>query len=120
MPMRLGSSPYWTHALAKVVMKHLRSKNIHLVLYVDDILMLGETPAVVEENMNYVVHLLTTLGVQVNFKKSVLTPTQKPVFLRNSLDLEKGEVWPVEDKLRMVRSMCRKMCSGKTIIPRSW
>jgi len=50
MPFGLHFSPYWTGRLAQIVEKTLRRQGVHLIWYVDDILILGDSQKSVSTN----------------------------------------------------------------------
>ena len=54
---------------------------IQIVVYIDDILILGESPTLVVQHLEVLVRLLECLGFIVNKEKSITTPTQELEFL---------------------------------------
>ena len=52
-----------------------------MVIYLDDMLLLGATPTSLARDTNVALELLQRLGFQINWKKSVIEPTQKLEFL---------------------------------------
>ena len=73
----LGPAPRIFTQLLKVPVSVLRCLNILIILYLDDMLLIGHT---IEETLmarDTVIFLLQQLGFVLNLKKSVLTPTQR-------------------------------------------
>ena len=58
----------------------LWDKGIRCLLYLDDMLILGESPEELEHNFKQTKSLLTTLGFLVNEEKSISGPTQEMNF----------------------------------------
>ncbi|XP_064460412.1 uncharacterized protein LOC135370562 [Ornithodoros turicata] len=65
----------------KPVAAHLRSQGIRLVIFLDDILLMDQSPGRLRSSMETVVNLLHSLGFVVNQTKSHVTPTQTLTFL---------------------------------------
>ena len=47
-----------------------------MIVYIDNILVMGESPDQVESHLEALVYLLTGLGFVINSSKSITTPTQ--------------------------------------------
>ena len=88
-----------------------------LCWYVDDILLLGETPSHVLNCLKYLLQLLTQLGIRVNFPKCNLTPCQSLPYLGQMLHLALRTIAPIPLKAQGCRWMARKLSSGNTIRP---
>ena len=107
----LSLSPrVFTDTLAPLV-AWLRHMGVQLYLYLDDILILGDSPHKVEESVQKTIQVLTQVRFIVNLKKSVLTPTQDLVYIgaRFWTDLGKlylPEEW-IDGLLALVRSFSR-------------
>ena len=54
---------------------------MHLIVYIDDILIMAETREVVQDHAIRLVSLLKDLGFVISHKKCVLDPTQELEFL---------------------------------------
>ena len=63
LPFGLQCSPFWAHRLYKPMLEHLRGMGFILCWYVDDILLLGETPSHVLSCLKYLLQLLAQLGI---------------------------------------------------------
>ena len=69
----------------------LRRINIKIIIYLDDILLIGHSLEELVMSRDTVMFLLQHLGFIINWKKSVLTPVQEIEFLGltiNSVTLE--------------------------------
>ena len=61
--------------LMKVLEKIWRAKGILCFVYLDDILLLGNTEKQVEKDLQVMVHSLLEAGFKINVKTSILEPT---------------------------------------------
>ena len=117
LPFGLQSSPFWAHRLAKPMLQHLRGRGTVMCWYVDDILLLGESPAHVFSQLTYFIQLLTRLGIRINFPKCHLTPSQTLPYLGQTLNLAQRSISCVPLKAQGCRWMAKKLCSGNTTRP---
>ncbi|XRB23800.1 reverse transcriptase domain-containing protein [Pseudoscourfieldia marina] len=92
LPMGWNASPWVFTQFTKVITRHLRTfgaeqfprkqtiklqnrqRGMLLLHYLDDYLILGDTPEQVAAHLRYALSLLSRLGIAVNEKKSTLTP----------------------------------------------
>ena len=128
LPMGLCSSPRIFTRLTKFVSGFCRRYKIVLIMYLDDLLILGESLEDCKAKTQFVENLLIKLGFLINRKKSVLEPNQEVTYLGCKWNLR---TWTValkesrESKLRLgakeLRTedlvTCRKVASflGKAI-----
>ena len=75
----LGPAPRIFTKLLKIPMSVLRRINIRIVIYLDDILIMGQTMKV--SCPDTVIFLLQHLGFALNLEKSILNPVQEIEFL---------------------------------------
>ena len=77
----LGPAPRIFTKLMKVPISILRRLGIRLVIYLDDLLIIASSREQLCEARDTVMFLFFHLGLTINLKKSVLTPSQKLEFL---------------------------------------
>lgn len=90
LPYGLSVAPWVFTKIMKEVVNYLRSNGHKSVIYLDDILCIGDTYSECYRNVRETLSLLECLGFIVNYKKSVLEPQQSCKFLgfiMNSADL---------------------------------
>lgn len=90
MAFGLAPAPRVFAKILKVVMAVLRRCGIRLVIYLDGILVLNESRQGLLKNLSTVTGLFQSLGFLVNWKKSVVIPTQVLKYLGlvvNSIDI---------------------------------
>lgn len=90
VPYGLSAAPRIFTKIMKEVIGYLRQRGYKSVIYLDDILCIGDTFSECHTNVTKTLELLKCLGFVVNFEKSVLTPKRSCKFLGfilNSADL---------------------------------
>ena len=86
MPFGLNSAPRIFTKLFKPILRLLRSQGMLLIIYLDDILLIAPTADLCLAQGKFLMKLLQDLGFLVNMNKSVLTPTQRIIFLDFPID----------------------------------
>jgi hypothetical protein len=76
LPFGLCASPWVFTKLLKVAVTFLRRSGIRLVIYLDDLLIVGTTTQECSDAVAQVIHVLESLGFLINFNKSETVPTQ--------------------------------------------
>ena len=81
LPFGLTTSPrVFTKVLAPV-MGFLRQKGVQVYPYLDDILVVAESPSLLQQDLELAMSVLMEAGYVINLKKSSLNPSQDSVFL---------------------------------------
>ena len=86
MPFGLNFAPRIFTKLFKPILRLLRSQGMLLIIYLDDILLIAPTADLCLAQGKFLMKLLQDLGFLVNMNKSVLTPTQRIIFLGFLID----------------------------------
>ena len=81
LPFGLTSAPWIFTKLFRPVLAYLRQRGVRCLMYLDDKLLLGNSPEEVKEHFNLCQKLITSLGFTINWKKTVQEPTQTIEFL---------------------------------------
>ena len=79
--LSLGTAPLIFTELLKVSLAVLTRVNMLIIIYIDDMLIIGRTKNEVESTRNTLIYLLQHLEFLLNLKKSVLQPCQEIEFL---------------------------------------
>lgn len=116
LPFGLSSSPVVFTKLMKPVMSILRSQGFLSIIYLDDILCLGETNQQCHDNIQATYNLLEALGFMINMKKSNLISNKKCKYLGFELDSQNMSVQlPIEKRIRLIDLIMqmenKKVCS---------
>ena len=73
----LSTLPQKFMSLMRVFEKLWRKKGIQCFVYLDDILVIGNSPTQVRRDLGYMVQTLSQGGMKINVKKSILEPSQE-------------------------------------------
>ncbi|EIE90040.1 hypothetical protein RO3G_14751 [Rhizopus delemar RA 99-880] len=73
----LASSPFVFTKVCRPILEHFYSQSFRISAYLDDWILAASTKQLAIQQVLAVVALLQQLGWMVNFKKSILTPTQQ-------------------------------------------
>ena len=74
LPFGLTASPRVFTKVLRPVIKLLRNQGIRLMIYLDDILLMGRTKEEVLNHLSIVIQTLQQLGFTINNEKSMLYP----------------------------------------------
>lgn len=81
LPFGLKLSPYFITKLFKPVVARLQAEGHSVLLYLDDMLIVGATQDECKRSASRAVQLLTELGARINYEKSSLQPSQQLEYL---------------------------------------
>ena len=76
LPFGLSTSPFVFTLLMTVIATHLRKRAIIMHPYLDDWLSRNQNRQTLLEHRHYIMYLITSLGLIINYQKSDLIPTQ--------------------------------------------
>ncbi len=108
LPFGLSCAPVvWTR-LMKLPMAALRARGVKCAFYLDDIIIAAQTPEQAIRHAFWCVELLSSLGLRLNFEKSVLVPAKRTVFLGYVLDTHIMGIALPADKRDNLRRAVRK------------
>lgn len=102
LPFGLCTAPYIFTKLLKPVIKLLRSCGFLSSIYLDDLLLIGDTYAECENNLETSEALLKNLGFIINEDKSIRLPSNSCKYLGFIIDTRRWEVrLPTEKRSRI-------------------
>ena len=120
LPFGLTTSPrVFTKVLAPV-MGFLRLKGIHLFPYLDDILVVADSPQQLHMDLQTTLHVLMQAGYIINVKKSSLTPSQDSIFLGARFLTSLNQVCLPTVKMQNVVALVKVFRVGKFFKARNW
>jgi hypothetical protein len=88
LPFGWKASPFFSQRLILPILRLLRAEGLALIWYVDDLLILAESPEQCRRHSERVLSLLGSLGMQLNLGKSNLVPASIVSYLGFSIDLD--------------------------------
>ena len=98
MPFGLSEAPYLFSKLMECVVTNLRVKfNLIIMFYLDDIIILDHSLESCKKAVKLAIEFITSLGLTINFDKSVVSPVQVITFLGVKLDLINKTIAPSEE-----------------------
>ncbi|XP_018493987.1 uncharacterized protein LOC108863840 [Galendromus occidentalis] len=86
LPFGLKTSPRVFTKLLKPVAANLRQRGVVLIVYLDDFLLIANSPSRLTEHTEATTSLLQSLGYTINFEKSSLIPAQRVTYLGYNID----------------------------------
>lgn len=115
LPFGVSDAPRAFTLLLRQALKFVRQRQIRVVAYIDDLLILARS---VEESIQatqFVVQLLESLGFLVNHSKSVLEPTQEVEFLGMVINTATWSISLRPKKRRELRHAIRRILKSKLV-----
>eukprot|EP00736_Rhodelphis_marinus_P008539 Rmarinus@m.5301 len=108
MPFGLNIAPREFTKLMRPVVRHLREVGVHLVIYLDDILIIARTLQGSRESTRILIHTLRDLGFEINLPKSSLTPSRVAEFLGFTINSITKTISVPSEKIRGLRRSIRQ------------
>ena len=115
---RLAPLPHHWQQLMKTFLKRWRQLGILVWIYLDDILLVGNSASAVRSHVRHVLTDMDDAGLIVNKEKSILDPVQELDHLGFHLNLKEGLLQVPSSKLKMVRRELGKLCTHESISAR--
>ena len=109
LPFGLNTAPRIFTKLLKPVVAYLRTQNIRLLVYLDDILIIGSSVQILREHTALVIDLLQNLGFIINYEKSVLTPSPVLEFLGFLINSKTMKFYLPQTKVAKVLDLCKSL-----------
>ena len=107
LPFGLSSAPRIFTTLLKPVVSLLRCQGIHLVIFLDDMLVLAQLNEDLMSQMEQIAQLLNLLGFSINHEKSQLNPTQQIQFLGFQIDSHDLMIQLTQEKVERLVETCK-------------
>ena len=111
LPFGLSCAPRTFTKLMKPAVALLRERGIHLIIYLDDLLILCDCPKALKIQVALIKDLFQSLGLLINEKKSQLIPTQEIVFLGLGVSTSQMEVSLPKEKLSQIQKEAKLLLS---------
>ena len=118
LPFSLSAAPRVFTKLLKPVVGFLRQNGCHLIICLDDLLMMHQHKVQLEHITQLTCQLVRGLGLIVNQKKSILTPTQELEFLGFHLCSTTMRLSLPSKKLCKIQQDARRMMHHASILVR--
>ena len=115
LPFGLSAAPRVFTKLLKPLVGFLRQIGCRLIIYLDDMLMLHQDRGQLQQVTQLTCQLFESLGLIVNQKKSILTPTQDLEFLGFHLCSVKMKLSIPSEKFRKIQQDARRMLDQESV-----
>ena len=96
-------------------MTHARYHGVRLVIFIDDILIIGHNHQECLEDASFLKSLLTDLGFIVNTEKPHLEPTQSLIFLGFIINSQKMLLILPDHKVLKIKNACQSLLKQKVV-----
>ncbi|XP_044130754.1 uncharacterized protein LOC122943828 [Bufo gargarizans] len=103
LPFGLSSAPWCFTKIMRPVVAWLRSRGVRLIVYLDDILIMAQSRALLLRHLHLTVTLVSDLGFIVNQEKSCLTPSRSIEFLGFQVNSEELSLSLPLSKVKAIR-----------------
>ena len=114
----IKSAPFLFTKLLKPVYARFRQQNMRCFYYIDDSLNMDKEKAVCQSNTETMLRSLESLGYTVNYKKSVLVPTQKLIFFGFILDSVQFKIFLTDEKVQKIIAKARSLLETGLVVVR--
>lgn len=115
LPFGLNIAPYIFTKIFKPIVSFLRRKQIFLVVYLDDLLIIAKDKYKCQLDTNTVTKLLKSLGFLINTEKSNLVPSQEIKFLGFIYNTHNMTMSLPQDKIISLRNIIQKISKKSQI-----
>ena len=105
----LSTLPQQWQSVMKVFLKKWRKQGFLTWVYLDDILLVGQSPQAVQKQLQVMLQDLELAGLVINKKKSHLDPPQTVDHLGFSVDLKRGFLQVPKEKLKSIQRELGKL-----------
>jgi hypothetical protein len=109
MPFRLNVAPRVFTKLMKQVIAWLRGQGVRMITFLEDILVLAPLIETLNQHTCITISLLESLGFLINYKKSILIPTQRILSLGMLIDSTTMEFILPKEKSENILRECRHL-----------
>lgn len=118
LPFGLAPAPLIFTKLLKPVATFIRKHGVRIIIYLDDMLLMAPTPALLKSHLKLVCYVLTHLGFVLNESKCVMEPQQSLEFLGFMVDSKAMTLALPHSKVDKIRKECRHMRNQEVVTAR--
>ena len=120
--VRIPLPLFWTKPITKSFYQVIKGSNVSAKalmirekLFLDDLVIFGNTMEEILVARDFVILLLQHLGFVINFKKRILEPTQEIEFLGMMVNSKTMTLSLPQEKVQKIKSQCLEVYSGQEI-----
>ena len=112
LPFGLACAPWVFTKILRPVAAQLRELGVRIIVYIDDILIIAETPELLRDHTMGLIYLLENLGFILDHKKFVLEPTKLIDFLGFMVDSTRQELCLPAERIKKIRAEAQKLSAS--------
>ena len=120
LPFGLKPAPRLFTRLVGCVAAFLRQRGLRIFCYLDDWLLVANSPALLRQHLALLLHTVQALGFVINWDKSELIPTQCPNFLGATIDIPRQLARPSERRIATIAAAARLLSSRRQAPAKQW
>ena len=120
LPFGLSPAPRIFTRLVSAVAAYFREQGIRLFCFLDDWLIVADSPQRLIAHRDITISVVQRLGFLINWEKSALEPTQRPVFLGAEIDLPGLRARPTPERVGTILAAARSLRDKHVASARSW
>ena len=109
LPFGLSIAPRTFMKIMRPVMAKLQEQGLRLIIYLDDILLVANSPEKLRHHTRILIDHLQDLGFILNTKKCVLEPCQLIEFLGFLIDSRMMKLLLPQEKINKIKKECQAM-----------
>ena len=113
LPFRLCTAPFAFSKVTKPSILFLCQLGIHLIIYLDDLLLAAPTKEQLMVDLSTAIWLLTSLGFVINIPKSIIIPTCQLEFLKITVNTETMSISLPVHKLNPTQKEASRLLLGR-------
>jgi hypothetical protein len=109
LPFGVATAPYIFTRIVRSLAAKFRSRGIQFHHYIDDWLIVADSPQQAIRQAHFVLQLVLSLGWIPNWQKSSLTPSQSFVYVGVEYNLKEGIALPPKDRAEKTCLLARQL-----------
>ena len=120
LPFGVATAPYVFTRIIRSLAANFRSRGIHFHHYIDDWLIVADSPQQAVSHARYVLQFAIQLGWLPNWEKSNLVPLQRFEYVGVWYDLGRGLALPPRSRVEKIYLLIRRLLSLDVTSARQW
>lgn len=109
LPFGISTAPYTFTRIVRDLAAFFHSKGIIFHHYLDDWLIVADSPQLVSQHLEVVIRVAQRVGWIINWEKSQVRPTQTFTYVGIHYDLHRGLAFPPLDRLEKLECLLDRM-----------
>ena len=120
LPFGLRPAPRLFTRLVACVAAYLRQHGLRVFCYLDDWLLAAKSRELLSRQLSFLLRTVQDLGFIINWEKSELTPTQRPIFLGAAIDIPSQLARPSPARITTIVAAALRLRRRRQAPARVW